>query len=102
SGLGAGYYLYVNGTNNQLRFKLSAGNNGGSAQTTWESKSTTVNVNDGYWHYVAATYTSGIGVAFFIDGAPVPMTGYVNGVPVMGAGAGFQGSIANSYNFQVT
>jgi len=71
SNFAAGYLFQVNGATNNLRLKLSAGNNGGTDQTTFDA--TGGPVNDGNWHYVAATYDNTTGsVALYVDGIAVP------------------------------
>lgn len=73
SGATAGYSFLVDGTSNRLRLTLSASNNGGSAMTTFEPSSGSV--DDGKWHYVVATYSSGAGVTFYLDGASLGTQG---------------------------
>ena len=103
-GAGAGYAFVMNGTTSHLRLSMSAGANGGSAQTTFDA--TAGNVNDSNWHYVAATYSDAAGaVTFYVDGAPVPAMSSTGNMVFHGSVAtavGFSLAPFQSYQFQGT
>ena len=93
SNFAAGYLFQVNGATNNLRLKLSAGNNGGTDQTTFDA--TAGIVNDGNWHYIAATYDNATGsVALYVDGAAVPYHANT-GITA------FHGSLASTYGLSL-
>ncbi len=89
----AGYYFIVNGNRGTLRLKMSAGNNGGTLQTTYDALSGTI--TDGQWHYVAGTYSSGSNPVLYVDGNVVP-------APATNGTLGpFVGSLANTTPFEM-
>jgi hypothetical protein len=81
-------YLFGIDASGFLRFVISAGNNGGTGRTTFSATSTAV--NDGNFHYIGASRTSGSQVVLYVDGNPISIIA-----------TGHTGSIAAAANEQI-